>query len=183
MRNSARFAGFLALVLVVAACATPIPGTTNAPGRSLPAVTASPVGAPTAAAGTPAAPPAAGLEACGIVTNAEVEAVIGSVVTAESGGPPSDGHSICTFQTANGEGVLYTAYDPDGVLAFDAWKTDSQTQTLPALGDEAYFHPSLGVMVRRGTQTFQFHLLTDDISVEDALDQGLRIAQAASARF
>lgn len=177
--------GRSAIVLVLTLLAVACGGVAPAPGGS-PAAGVTPGGADAtetpAGGGATAAPPAQGLDACGIITPAEIEAVIGSAVTAESGGDAVDGQTICTFRTADGEGVLYTAHDPDGIVGFDAWKTDSEAQSVPGLGDEAFFHPSVGLMVRRGTTTFQFHPLAD-LTPEEALGLAVRMAQAASSRF
>lgn len=106
--------------------------------------------------------------------------MVGSAVTAESGGDPVDGSTICTFNTADGEGLLYTSYDPDGRSGFDAWK--SSAQVVPGLGDEAIFEPQIGLMIRRGEATTQFYPL-GDLTAEESLALALELARAASSRF
>ncbi|MGI8929220.1 MAG: DUF3558 family protein [Candidatus Limnocylindrales bacterium] len=160
--------------LMLAACAGQTPAT------NLPSNAGATAVAPTAPAGT-VAPPAQGFDACSIVTTAEVQAAIGSAVTTESGAG-TGGQTICTFRTADGEGVLYTSFDPAGQVAFDASKTSAGAQVVPGLGDEAIFEPTIGLMVRSGTATMQFYPLTD-ISEEEALALALRLAQTASGRF
>lgn len=168
MFKHARPAFLLVSILMLGACAGQTPATTRPSTGPAPGATV--------------APPAQGVDACGIVSTAEVQAAIGSAVTAESGGAPIDGQTICTFKTADGEGVLYTAYDSDGQAGFDVWKATADAQVVPGLGDEAIFEPTIGLMVRSGTATIQFYPLTD-ISEEDALALALQLAQAASSRF
>jgi hypothetical protein len=168
---------------MLAACGGQTPAATERPATGTTPPAGATAAGPTAPAATVAPPAQGGLDACGIITTAEVEAVTASVVTAEPGGDAVDGQTICTFRTADGEGLLYTAYDPDGVGGFDGWKGDSASQAVPGLGDEAFYHPSLGVMVRRGTATYQFYPLADDLSAEEALALAIQLAQAVSSRF
>lgn len=183
MVTGARCAILFVVILSVAACAGQAPATADpVTGGGTPAAGAGATDAPPAGDEQTAAPPAAGLDACGIVTTAEIEQVIGTAVTAESGGEPVDGQSICTFSTADGEGVLYTAYDPDGATGFDVWKTQDDAQPVPGLGDEAIFQPQIGLLVRRGQATYQFFPL-GGLSPEEALSMAVELAQAASSRF
>lgn len=177
MLTATRSTLLLVVVLIVAACGGGAPAT----GRPSVGLPSAPAGATVVPSAPTVEPPVqGGLDACGIVTTAEIQAIVGSAVTAESGGQPIDGQTICTFRTADGEGILYTSYNPDGTAGFDLWKSSANAEGIPAVGDEAIYEPTIGLMVRRGTETFQFYPLAD---LNDAASLSLAVELARTAGF
>jgi hypothetical protein len=162
-------------LLALAACSPGAPGSTGGTS-STPTPTAS-----TAAAG------GLTLQACQVLTAADVQAALGVPVTQlpltsppPDGGPGGTLVSGCTYASSSavaGGASLYLYRD----LAIDYFAKVPGMQAVPGVGDAAYEHAPM-LIGRRGHVTF---LLTIDASADPTkTDSALRmLAHAAASRL
>lgn len=169
-------AGALALVavLVLAACSSPQPAATQAPG----ATTVPP--AATSAGQATSGPVGAG-EPCSYLSAEQVTAIVGTAPAeiAERAGRGDCDYWLDAAKTAKVNVGVTTG--PDGAALFESTKALGETLPVPNLGDDAYMLvlDGLGTIVvaKQGDSVVSVQLL----NTMDSAEQAIRVISVARA--
>ncbi len=120
-----------------------VPGCDSKPGGS-------PGGAPApAASGTPAAAPApAGIDACSLLSAADIQAATGKALASSDHGP-GNAQNVCFFRLEGGDQMNIAIYTSSAEKTFQSAKGDP----VPGVGDRATWNKDLHILaVLKGTQ-------------------------------
>jgi hypothetical protein len=133
-------------------------------------------GAPPPAAGPTAEPAAAtgGIDACALLSPAEIQAITGLAV-AGSGNGAAGSQNVCEFDLGEPNRLMVTAYGSSAKETFD----NAPGDPLAGVGDQAKFMPAARmVSVLAGDKAFTVGLmvLTTELPEEQLLDQLKQLA-------
>lgn len=172
--------GLYGLVLVVAMAGLGAPGCKKK-GEESPAPAGGEPAAPAAAAApTTGGAPAAGPDACALLTADEIKEVVGLAVT-ESGHGTVGAPNVCEYKLDGPGQVLTTLYTSAGKETFD----NSPGEPLAGVGDQAKWVEAAGMLaVLRGETSFTVAVVMfDGTPAEKKLEQVKTLAAKMLGRL
>lgn len=133
-----------------------------------------------AAAATAGGSPAAGPDACALLTADEIKAVVGLAV-AESGHGPTEAPNVCEYKLDGPGQLLTTVYASSGKETFE----NAPGDPLSGVGDQAKWLEASGMLsVLRGETSFIVGVVMfDDTPAEKKLEQAKALAAKVLERL